>query len=204
MADSKYSNVDMGLLIDTSGSMSKVLKNGLTRLKAVQENATALCREMETYDKDGILIGRFAGKVKINDATTSETLETMFLEYRAMGGTNTKEAVEKAADIMLAKRKADGAAAKPACLVVFTDGVPDDKVGLAQVIVDITKRIKDRSEFGILFVQVGDEPDAAAYLDKLNNDLTQAGALHDIVAVEKLENLEDRTALELIEMAFTE
>ncbi len=201
---SAYANVDLGILIDTSGTMGEKYKGSLSRLEAVKENAIALCREMEKYDDDGILIGRFAGKVRITDSATSEALAKIFAEYRPMGNTNTKEAVEQAAQIMLKKRASDGANAKPACLIVFTDGAPDDKVGLAQVIVNITKQLKDRKEFGILFVQVGDDSDATAYLAKLNNDLTKGGATLDIVAVEKLDNLEELTAVELIEMAFTD
>jgi len=196
--------VDLGILIDTSGTMSEPFANGKNRLEAVEENSLALCREAEKIDTDGILIGRFAGKVRINDNAKSEDLKKYFQEYRAMGMTNTKEAVEKAARIMLDKRKADGANAKPDMLVVFTDGEPDDKLGLAQVIVNITKEIKSRAEFGILFIQVGDDADATKYLAILNNELSGRGADYDIVAVEKLENMEDLTLQELVDMTFND
>jgi uncharacterized protein YegL len=196
--------VDLGILIDTSGTMSEPFGGGKNRLEAVEENSIALCREAEKVDTDGILIGRFAGKVRLNDNAKSDDLKKYFQEYRAMGMTNTKEAVEKAAEIMLKKRASDGANAKSAMLVIFTDGEPDDKVGLAQVIVNITKQIKDRSEFGILFIQVGNDADATRYLQILNNELSGRGADHDIVAVAKLEDMEDLTLQDLIDMAFND
>ncbi|HEY9777834.1 MAG TPA: VWA domain-containing protein [Planktothrix sp.] len=196
--------VDLGILIDTSGTMSEPFANGKNRLEAVEENALAFAREAEKVDQDGILIGRFAGKVRINDNAKADDLKKIFQEYRAMGMTNTKEAVEKASEIMLNKRKADGDKAKSCMLVIFTDGEPDDKVGLAQVIVNITHQIKDRTEFGILFIQVGNDADATRYLQILNNELSGRGADHDIVAVAKLEDMEDQTLQDLIDAAFND
>jgi uncharacterized protein YegL len=202
-----FSKLDVAMAFDCSGTMAfKDIKNSptMTRLAAVEESAYALASEMVQYDPDGLTVCRFAGKVRVYDNQTPDRVKQIFAESRPMGGTNTKEAIETLAKMLLDKQAAAGASANAICIICFTDGEPDDKVGLAQVIVDITKRIKDRSQIGILFVQVGNDPLAAAYLDKLNNDLTSAGALHDIVAVCKLEDLEDFSARELIESAFTD
>ena len=202
-----FANLDVAVAIDTSGTMrttDAIKGSPLTRLEATKENAIALAAELETTDPDGITVARFASKVRIYDGVTSAKVKQIFEEFRPMGNTNTKEAVEQLINLFLGKRAAAGAAAKTACIIVFTDGEPDDKVGLAQVIVDATKKINDRSELGILFIQVGEDPDAAAYLAKLNNDLGQAGAKHDIVAVCKLGDLEDVSPQELIEMAFND
>ncbi|MBU6453596.1 MAG: VWA domain-containing protein [Cyanobacteria bacterium REEB67] len=198
------SNIDIAIAIDTSGTMSKTdgNKSGQTRMQASKESTIALAAEAEKYDPDGITVARFASKVRIYDGVTEAKVEQIFAEFRPMGSTNTKEAVEQLINMFLAKRAAAGAAAKPACIVVITDGEPDDKVGLAQVIVNASKQLKSRSELGILFVQVGNDPDAAAYLAKLNDDLTSAGAKFDIVAVTKLEDLEDISPVETFEMAF--
>jgi uncharacterized protein YegL len=200
-------NLDCALAVDTSGTMrttDAIKGSPLTRLEATRETAVAYAAELEAYDKDGITVVRFAGKVRLYDGVTSKKVEEIFQEFRAMGSTNTKEAVEQLINLFLGKRATAGAAAKPAFIMVFTDGKPDDPVGLAQVIVDATKRIKDRTELGILFVQVGEDPEAADYLAKLNNDLGTAGAKHDIVAVCKLIDLEDLSLQEVIEMAFND
>jgi uncharacterized protein YegL len=200
-------NLDVALAVDTSGTMriaDAITGSPLTRLEATKENAVALAAELEKFDSDGITVARFASKVRVYDGVTSAKVEEIFLEFRPMGNTNTKEALETLIKLFLGKRAAAGAKAKPACIIIFTDGEPDDKVGLAQVIIDATKQINDRTELGILFVQVGNDAGAAAFLAKLNNDLSGAGAKHDIVAVCKLGDLEDVSPQELIEMAFND
>jgi uncharacterized protein YegL len=203
------SRIDVAILVDTSGTMSEsdaYPNSPLTRLAAVGESAFALAKEMEQHDPDGLTVVRFAGKVRLFDGQTSAKIKQLFQEIRPMGSTNTKEAIETVANLLLPKQKAAIAAGQPhnsICAIVFTDGEPDDKVGLAQAIVNITKQLSDRSEFGILFVQVGNDADASAYLEKLNNHLTEYGAAHDIVACCKLTDLEDMTPVEIIEQAFT-
>jgi uncharacterized protein YegL len=202
-----FKNLDVAIAVDTSGTMRKkdaIKDSPLTRLQAVQENAEALADELGKFDPDGITVARFAGEVRIYDGVTADKVEEIFLEFRPMGNTNTKGAVEQLIKLFLDKRAVAGAAAKAACIIVFTDGEPDDKFGLAQVIIDATKKIKSRSELGILFVQVGDDADAATYLAKLNNDLGAAGALQDIVAVCKLKDLEGLSPQELVEKAFND
>ncbi len=199
-------NVEVVIAIDTSGSMKETdaLPNSpMTRLEAVHESASALAAELEKYDDDGITVVRFASKVRVYDGVTHAKVDQIFQEFRPMGSTNTKEALETVINKFLAKRQEKGDV-KPACIIVFTDGAPDDPIGTASVIVNATKRIKDRSELGILFVQVGKDGEAAAYLEKLNSHLTEAGAQHDIVAVTKIEDLEDVSPRELVEMAFTD
>ena len=199
------SNIDVAICIDTSGTMStKDLPGGMTRLQGAKESTVALAAEACKYDSDGITVVRFASKVRVFDGVTENKVEATFQEFRPMGNTNTREAVETVANLFLAKRAAAGAAAKSGCIIVITDGEPDDKVGLAQVIVNISHKLNARTELGILFVQVGNDPDATAYLAKLNNDLTTAGAKFYIVAVTKLDDLEDISPAEIFEMAFTD
>ena len=200
-------NVEVAILVDTSGTMRKkdVRGGNLTRLQAVRESAAALADELEKYDDDGITIVRFAGTVELHDNVTraGDKLDNLFEEFRPMGSTNTAGALQKVIDKFLDKRQAQGNI-KPACIICFTDGEPDDKLAVAKVIVDATKRIKSRDELGILFVQVGSDQDATDYLDKLNSHLTEAGATLDIVAVKKLDDLEKLTPEEIVKIAFTE
>ena len=130
-------NIDVAICIDTSGTMGKTIPtSGMTRLATAKESTIALAAEAEKYDSDGITVVKFAGKVRLYDGVTSARVEQIFLEFRPMGSTNTRDAVDTVGKLFLAKRAAAGAAAKPGCIVVITDGEPDDKVGLAQVIVN--------------------------------------------------------------------
>lgn len=199
-------DIDAVLMLDFSGTMATQdagSGGALTRLAAMRESAKAFAAELEKHDSDGITIVKFAGKVKIYDGVTSTKVDEIFMENRAMGGTATDEALKQISEKFLAKRASDKTG-RPIFVGIFTDGRPDNQVGLAEQIVGITKQIKSRKEFGILFVQVGKDADAAGYLAKLNNDLEGAGASHDIVAVCKLDDLEDLTTEEIVEMAFTE
>jgi hypothetical protein len=56
----------------------------------------------------------------------------------------------------------------------------------------------------VLFVQVGSDANATRFLDEVNSHLGDEGGEHDIVAVVKLEDLEDDTPDQTIERAFTE
>ena len=199
-------NIDAVLLLDFSGTMSTVdagSGGALTRLAAMKESARAFAAELEKFDSDGITVVKFAGKVKVYDGVTSAKVDQIFQENRAMGGTATDQALKQVADKFIAKHQAEGNT-RPTFVGIFTDGAPDNPVGLAQEIVGITQRINSRSEFGILFIQVGKDAEAAGYLDKLNSHLTEAGAKFDIVAVQKLDDLEDFTTQEIVEAAFTE
>jgi Mg-chelatase subunit ChlD len=205
MADIKLDNIEVVIMVDTSGTMrtKDAGSNGsLKRLDAVKEVAGALAAELEEYDDDGITVVRFASLVDVRDGVTASTLDNLFMEFRPMGNTATDEALKVVIDKFLDKRASKGDQ-KPLCIICFTDGRPDNEKGVAQVIIDATKRIKDRSELGILFVQVGKDEDATKYLDVLDNALTKGGAAHDIVAVTQLDKLEKISTVETIAMAFT-
>ncbi len=90
---------------------------------------------------------------------------------------------------------------KQVFIAVYTDGAASDESAVKAVLVNATKRIKSRSDLGILFIQVGSDSGAKAFLERLNSNL---GGDFDIVAVEKLEDLEDFSTEELIKKAFTE
>lgn len=92
---------------------------------------------------------------------------------------------------------------KPVCIVVMTDGAANDKPEVIKTIVDATTRINSRLDLGILFIQVGSDPEAERFLQQVDSELAGAGALHDIVARVKLEDVEDLTTVELLTKAYT-
>jgi uncharacterized protein YegL len=205
MSEVKLDNVDVVIMVDTSGTMrlkDAGSKGSLKRLDAVKEVAGALAEELEKYDDDGITVVRFSSLVQVHDNVTASKLDTIFEEFRPMGNTATDEALSVVLDRFLGKTAADGSK-KPLCIICFTDGRPDNEKGVAQVIIDATKKIADRSEVGILFVQVGNDEDATKYLDVLDTMLTQGGAAHDIVAKTRIEKLEMISTPEIIQLAFT-
>ena len=70
---------------------------------------------------------------------------------------------------------------RPETILVITDGVPDNRKAVVDVIVKATKAITRDEDLSITFIQVGDDSSAAKWLDELDNNLE--GAQFDIVDV---------------------
>ncbi len=73
-------------------------------------------------------------------------------------------------------------------VIVFTDGVPDDQAAAAKVIKDASNKQDTDDALTFLFVQVGDDSGAAAYLRGLDDNLK--GAKFDIVDCKTMEEAE--------------
>jgi Mg-chelatase subunit ChlD len=97
------------------------------------------------------------------------------------GSTPLKEALQEAF-------KLAGKTAKKDFILVFTDGVPDDKKGAADVIKAQANKQNADDECTVLFVQVGRDAQAAAYLRELDDNLK--GAKFDIVDAKTMEEAE--------------
>jgi hypothetical protein len=72
--------------------------------------------------------------------------------------------------------------------VVFTDGVPDDKKAVEDVIRRQANSQENDEDLTFLFVQVGRDKSATQYLKKLDDDLT--GAKFDIVDAKTIEEVD--------------
>ena len=66
-------------------------------------------------------------------------------------------------------------------IIVFTDGVPDDREAAAKRIVAQANSQANDDDCTVLFIQVGDDAAATRYLQSLDDDLS--GAKFDIVDV---------------------
>jgi hypothetical protein len=120
--------------------------------------------------------------------------------FLGIGGTKTTERKLVRTDRKPVKKDPE----RPVFIAIFTDGAAGDRSEVTKVIVDATQRITDRKHLGILFIQVGHDPNADRFLQQLNSELEPAGAEHDIVAVVQLDDLEDDTPDQMIKRAFTE
>ena len=166
---------DFIVCIDTSGSMGEPVKPGssVTRWESVQESALTFVRDIEKIDSDGIGLVLFGGaNVKSFDGVNSDKVREAFAGASPRGSTPLAEALSEA--IKLA-----GKSDKKDFIIVFTDGVPDDKAAAAKVIVNAANGQETDDALTILFVQVGNDAAATAYLQSLDNDLR--GAKFDIV-----------------------
>lgn len=195
----KFSEFDFIVCIDTSGSMGEPVKAGssITRWEAVQESALTIIRDVEKLDQDGIGLVLFGGpNVKAFDGVTSDKAREVFASTSPRGSTPLAEALTAA--LALA-----GKSDKKDFIVVFTDGVPDDRAAAALVITEAANAQETDDALTILFVQVGDDAAATAYLKSLDDDL--GAAKFDIVDAKTVPEVDAfASAVELIAAAIAD
>ncbi|WP_158276487.1 VWA domain-containing protein [Acidovorax sp. HMWF018] len=171
----KLSEYDFVVVIDKSGSMAEPVKAGSNRSRweAVQESAMTFARDVGKLDADGIDAVMFSGNgVQSYTGVTADKVKEIFTQHSPRSSTPLAEALTEAL-------KLAGKSDKKDFIVVFTDGVPDDEAAAARVIVEAANKQETDDALTILFIQVGDDASASAYLRKLDDGLT--GAKFDIV-----------------------
>lgn len=165
---------DYILLVDKSGSMGSpsTRLEGKTRWQEVQEFTEQFARYAEQYDDDGLTVISFNSHVTVQDGVKADAVHELFTKEGPGGSTNLAEALDAA----WAKK---WASPKKAIVVVVTDGEPNSQTAVEQSIIGATNKIESDSQLNVLFIQVGEDPAAAKYLDHLDNSLK--GAKWDIV-----------------------
>lgn len=177
------SEYDFIVAVDASGSMgTEDIKGGKSRWQFMQETAESFARDLSKIDSDGIGLVVFSGtNVESHDGVNADKISEIFKSRSPRGSTPLAEALE-------ASLKLAGKSDKKDFIIVFTDGVPDDKDAAAKVIRDASNKLEADDELTILFVQVGYDVDAGRYLKMLDDDLT--GCKFDIVDAKTIEEAE--------------
>lgn len=198
MQASELKNYDMGLAIDASGSMARNDPHtGKTRWKAVQESTFAIASKMAEYDSDGIDVFTFANDVTTHRQTTPNKVDDVFGKLGPNGGTATHLAIREARRTWEAT-KAAGTEKKGYILGIVTDGEPNDRAAVEKEIIELSNSLSDDGEFGIVFVQVGDDAGATSYLKNLDDGLQSKGAKYDIVDTVTFAESEKRSLDDLL------
>ena len=193
--DSPYSfltQFDTVFLIDDSGSMAG---RSWRETQAALSAITPICT---THDSDGIDIYFLNHRNRAGsnlggytNVTTAAAVENIFQTVRPLGGTPTGTRLNQILKPYLAEvensieRESHGheATVKPLNIIVITDGVPSDDV--ESVIVNAAKKLDaygaEPWQVGIQFFQVGREPEAAEDLQELDDALSGAHGVRDMV-----------------------
>lgn len=183
---------DFILVVDASGSMStEDMPNKRSRWKYMQETAEAFCRDIEKLDSDGIGLVVFGGSsIEAVDGVTSDKVSAVFSNRSPRGSTPLAEALQAAL-------KLAGKSDKKDFIIVFTDGIPDDEAAAAKVIRDAANKQETDDALTFLFIQVGRDASATAYLRNLDDNLK--GAKFDIVDAKTIDEAEKfATTTELV------
>ena len=180
---SALSEYDFIVAIDASGSMGEEdCPNGKSRWDYAQETVTALARDLGKLDSDGIDVLFFSGQnVQGYTGVTADRVKDIFTTRSPRGSTPLAEALQ-------ACLEQAGKSEKKDFVLVLTDGVPDDKAKAAQVIIEASNKLEKDEDLTFLFIQVGHDAAATAYLEQLDNDLK--GAKFDIVDVKTVAEAE--------------
>ena len=180
----KLGEFDFICVVDASGSMDDVVKPGSarTRWQAVQESAEQFARDVGKFDSDGIDVVIFGGSnVTSHTGVTADKVKEVFATRSPRGSTPLAQALTEAL-------KLAGKSDKKDFIVVFTDGVPDDKAAAADVIRNAANSQESDDALTILFVQVGDTREATSYLQELDDNLK--GAKFDIVDAKTVDEVD--------------
>ncbi|BAY64852.1 von Willebrand factor type A [Calothrix brevissima NIES-22] len=199
------SDRDYTLIIDKSGSMSTPDQaGGRSRWDIAQESTLALARKCEQYDPDGITVYVFSGRFKRYDDVTSAKVAQIFQENDPAGTTNLAGVLQDALNNYF-KRKASGQT-KPngETILVITDGEPDDRKAVFEVIISATRQMDRDEELGISIVQVGTDPQATKFLKALDDQLQSVGAKFDICDTVTLDDLEEMSLADVLMNAITD
>ena len=196
---------DYTLILDKSGSMSVPDQaGGRTRWEIAQESTLALARKCEQFDPDGITVYVFSGKFKRYDDVTSAKVSQIFLENDPMGTTNLAAVLQDATDSYF-KRKAAGET-KPngETILVITDGEPDDRKAVFEVIINASRQMERDEELAISLIQVGSDAQATKFLKALDDQMQNVGAKFDICDTVTLEDMEDMSIVEVLTNAIVD
>lgn len=180
----KLTEYDFIAVVDASGSMTTEDVKGRSRWDSVQETLGMFCRDTNKLDSDGIGLVIFNGvDIKAHDGVTPDKLDAAFAGMRPVSSTPLYEALQQAL-------KLAGKSDKKDFITVFTDGVPDNKDAVKKLIIDTANQQENDDDLTILFVQVGSDSAATAWLKSLDDDLKAQGAQHDIVDVKTVAEAE--------------
>ncbi|MEY2975984.1 MAG: hypothetical protein RLZZ435_121 [Cyanobacteriota bacterium] len=130
-------NRDYTLILDKSGSMS--LKEGnQTRWQVAQESTLAVARKCEQLDPDGITVYTFSTRFKRYENVTASKVEQIFLENDPMGTTNLAAVLRDATQNFFERKGAGQMTKDGETILVITDGEPDDRRAVIEVIIQAT------------------------------------------------------------------
>lgn len=199
------SDRDYTLILDKSGSMSTPDQvGGRSRWDIAQESTLALARKAEQFDPDGITVYVFSGRFKRYDDVTSAKVAQIFQENDPAGTTNLAAVLQDALNNYFQRKAAGQTKPNGETILVITDGEPDDRKAVFEVIIQATRQMDRDEELAISIIQVGSDPQATKFLKALDDQLQGVGAKFDICDTVTLDDLEDMSLVDVLKNAIVD
>ncbi|MBK1990936.1 VWA domain-containing protein [Sphaerospermopsis aphanizomenoides BCCUSP55] len=192
-------NRDYTLLIDSSASMGKPLgQSEKTKWLALQESTFALACKCEQFDPDGITVYLFSRNFQRFDHVTSAKVAQIFAENIPADTTNLVGVLQDAINNYFQRKAAGKTKPNGEIILVITDGTPNDRQAVYEVIINATHKMENDQELGISIIQVGADPQATKFLKALDDKLQSIGAKFDICDTITLEDLEEMSLTDVL------
>ncbi|WP_413174088.1 vWA domain-containing protein [Anabaena azotica] len=192
-------NRDYTLLIDNSASMGKPSQQGeKSRWLALQESTFALARKCEEFDLDGITVYLFSHRFQRFDHVTSAKVAQIFAENTPGDTTNLVGVLQDAINNYFQRKAAGKSKSNGETILIITDGIPDDRQSVCEIIINATHKMEHEKELGISIIQVGADPQATKFLKALDDQLQSIGAKFDICDTVTLEDLEEMSLTDVL------
>ncbi|NEQ19317.1 MAG: VWA domain-containing protein [Microcoleus sp. SIO2G3] len=199
------SDRDYTLIIDKSGSMSTPDQaGGRSRWEIAQESTLALARKCEQFDPDGITVYVFSGRFKRYENVTSAKVAQVFMENDPAGTTNLAGVLQDATKNYFQRKAAGQTKPNGETILVITDGEPDDRKAVFEVIIQTSRQMERDEELGISIIQVGSDPQATKFLKALDDQMQSIGAKFDICDTMTLDDMEDMSLADVLMNAITD
>ncbi len=177
---------DISVLIDRSGSMSTQdcpspysPDMAISRWDWCREQTAYLARETSSLSRT-ITVVPFANKAQRFEHATAADIHGIFSMTSPRGSTNLAGALKIELETYIQAKEA-GIRMRPLMIAVISDGVPSSKAAVKRVIADATRRLSNPDEIRITFLQVGTDDSGTRFLQELDRDLLDEGAVADIV-----------------------
>ena len=132
------------------------------------------------------------------DNVTAAKVSTIFQENDPSGRTDLAAVLADATNSYFQRKAAGQTPANGEIILVVTDGEPDDRKAVMDVILATTQQLDRDEELAISFIQVGTDATATTFLKILDDDLGRAGAKFDIVDTITMNDMEDLTLKEVL------
>lgn len=192
-------NRDYTLIIDKSGSMSTPDQTGgRSRWDEAQESTIALARKCEQFDPDGITVYVFSSRFRRYDNVTASKVEQIFQENDPAGSTNLTMVLTDATNHYFQRKKAGKTQTEGETILVITDGEPDDRRSVIDIIIETTRRLERDEELAISFIQVGSDSGATKFLKALDDQLQDVGAKFDICDTITMDDMSEMSLSEVL------
>merc|ERR1719436_1008837 len=145
-------------------------------------------------DPDGVGVYFFDSKFdKAENVCDKDKVIELFKRNRPGGRTYLAQVLEEAME--------PDTVGRAETIFVLTDGQASDPSEVIRAIVAQTKKMCKSEMLSISFIQVGSDPSASQYLNRLDDDLESEGAKFDIVDAMTKAEMEGRSFLDIVELS---